>query len=282
MCGQRHIDLLFDRQDGVAERQQLLDAGLTERVIDHRLATGRYRRVHQNVYALGPLSMRGRLVAALLAGGDDSALCHASALVPYGLRTSVVTIDLAARKQRRDEPQLRFHRLILNDSEVTRRDGLRVTTIERTLLDIAATGADIRHLAQEAIAKRLTTQRKINTLAANHKGERGAPALRRIAGEPHTRSRLERRFLRFLDDNGFPAPITNEPIGPYTVDCYWPEYQLVIEVDEGVHRLLFEEDRARDRYLTGLGLRAMRVTEESLRDESVLREDVRRAARIVR
>jgi very-short-patch-repair endonuclease len=76
--------------------------------------------------------------------------------------------------------------------------------------------------------------------------------------------------------------MTNEPIGPYVVDCYWPQYQLVIEVDEDAHQFMFEEDRARDRYYAGRGLRAMRVTQESLRDESVLREEVRRAARIVR
>jgi hypothetical protein len=45
---------------------------------------------------------------------------------------------------------------------------------------------------------------------------------------------------------------------------------------------MFEEDRARDRYYAGHGLRAMRVTEASMRDEPVLREEVRRAARIVR
>jgi very-short-patch-repair endonuclease len=56
----------------------------------------------------------------------------------------------------------------------------------------------------------------------------------------------------------------------------------VIEVDEDAHAVRFEEDRARDRYLAGLGLRVMRITEQSLRDESVLREEVRRAARIVR
>jgi hypothetical protein len=284
MGGQRDIEVLFERQDGVAERAQLLAAGLGEDAIAHRVETGRYRLEHRNVYSLGPLSMRGRLVAALLAGGDNAALCHASALVPYRLREQVVTIDVAAQTNRRDEPQLRFHRLVLDDNEVTRRDGLRVTTIERTLLDIAATGADIRRLAHEAIAKKLTTQRKLKAMATKHRGERGAPALRRVAGEPHTRSDLERRFLRFLDDNGFPPPITNEPIGPYTVDCYWPQFGLVIEVDEDGHNteLAFEEDRRRDRYLTGLGLRSMRVTEQSLRNESVLREDVRRAARIVR
>lgn len=281
MRGQRHIEVLFEQQEGVAERGQLLAAGLGEKAIDHRVRTGRYRVVHERVYSLGPLSMRGRLIAALLAGGDDAALCHASALVPFRLRTSVVTIDLALTRQRRDTGKLRFHRLLLADNEITTRQGLRVTTIERTLLDIAATGADVRKLAQEALAKRLTTRHRLSELARRHNGERGAPALRRIAGEPHTRSHLERRFLRFLDDNGFPQPQCNHPIGDYDVDCYWPQFGLVIEVDEAAHEFRFEEDRARDRYLAGRGLRTMRVTEHSLEDEIVLREEVRRAARIV-
>jgi hypothetical protein len=284
MGGQRDIEVLFERQAGVAERGQLLAAGLGEDAIAHRVETGRYRLEHRNVYSLGPLSMRGRFVAALLAGGDASALCHASTLVPYGLRTHVVTIDVVALTNRRDEPQLRFHRLSLDASEVTTRDGLRVTTIERTLLDIAATGADIRHLAHEAIAKRLTTQAKLKQTAQKHRGARGAPALRRVAGEPHTRGSLERRFLRFLDETDLPPPLTNHPIGAYTVDFYWPQFGLVIELDEDGHKteLAFEQDRARDRYLVGLGLRVMRVTEASLRGETMLRKEVRRAARIVR
>jgi very-short-patch-repair endonuclease len=282
MRGQRSTQLIFDRQEGVASREQLLAAGLGEDAIDHRLGTGQYRREHEGVYALGPLSMRGRLIGASLAGGDLAALCHASALVPHRLRTSVVTIDVALPNKRRDTDKLRFHRLRLADDEITRRDGLRVTTIERTLFDIAATGADTRKLAQEALAKRLTTRRRLSDFAERHKGERGAPALRRIAGEPHTRSDLERRFRRFLDDNGFPQPLWNEEVGPYDVDCYWPQYGLVIEVDEPAHEFTFEEDRARDRFLAGLGLRTMRVTEHSLRNEATLRQEVRRAARIVR
>jgi very-short-patch-repair endonuclease len=59
---------------------------------------------------------------------------------------------------------------------------------------------------------------------------------------------------------------------------------VVIEIDEDGHKteLAFEEDRARDRHFVGLGLRVMRVTERALKDESVLRQEVRRAARIVR
>jgi hypothetical protein len=195
----------------------------------------------------------------------------------------VITIDLAVAKQRRDTDQLRFHRLTLADHEVTRRDGLRVTTIERTLLDIAATGACVRKLAQEAVAKRLTTLAKLKAMADDHRGERGAPALRAVAGAPHTRSDLERQFLRFLDDNGFPPPLANHPIGPYHADCYWPQFGLIAELDDDGHKteLAFEADRARDRFYAGLGLRAMRVTDTSLCDEATLRQEVRRAARIV-
>ena len=146
---------------------------------------------------------------------------------------------------------------------MTRRDGLRVTTIERTLFDIAATGADIRHLAQEALAKRLTTRAKLQAMAERHRGERGAPALRRVAGEPHTRSDLERRFLRFLDDNGIPQPLWNEELGPFTVDCYWPQLRARRRGRRGRPPLdRFEEDRAR----TASGRRSARLR-ESFADE---------------
>jgi hypothetical protein len=282
MRGYRSTQLFDD--EGLATRAHLLAAGIGEDAIDHRLRTERYLRIHEDVYALGPLSMRGRLVAALLAGGEEAALCHASALIPLRVMAKVVTIDVALPSKRREAEQLRFHRLTLAGDEVTRRDGLRITTIERTLFDIAATGADIRRLAHEAIAKRLTTQAKLKAFASRHRGERGAPAIRRVAGEPHTRGRHERRFLRFLAACELPPPQSNHRIGPYAADFYWPQYELVIEFDEDGHKteLAFEQDRARDRYFVGLGLRVMRVTERALRDESVLRQEVRRAARIVR
>jgi hypothetical protein len=261
MRGYRSIQLFDD--EGLATRAGLLAAGLGEDAIDHRLRIGRYRRVHEDVYALGPLSMRGRLAAALLAGGEEAALCYASALVPLRVMTKVVTIDVALPRKRREAEQLRFHRLTLADDEVTRRDGLRITTIERTLFDIAATGADVRRLAHEAIAKKLTTQAKLKAFAERHRGERGAPAMRRVGGEPHTRGRHERKFLRFLVECELPPPISNHPIGPYSADFFWPQYNLVIEFDEDGHKteLAFEQDRARDRYFVGLRLRVMRVTE---------------------
>ena len=202
-----------------------------------------------------------------MAGEPHGALCFASGLAPYNLMAVKATIDIAVPTKRRSGPHLRFHRLLsLDENEVTRRDGLRTTTIERTLLDLASINTNISKLAHEAIAKRLTTQPKLEATAARHPGHHGAPALLAEAQTPHTRSHLERQFLRFLDAHGIPRPLTNHPIGPYTVDGYYPEAKLVVELDEDAHKSAwaFEHDRKRDRYLASLGLRVMRITTTAL------------------
>ena len=99
--------------------------------------------MYRGVYAIGPLSARGRMVAALLAGGPRSGLCFASGLVVYGLMKPRATLDVAVPTGRHDQPGLRFHRFSLPGKELVVKDGLRVTAIERTLLDLASIGVDI-------------------------------------------------------------------------------------------------------------------------------------------
>jgi very-short-patch-repair endonuclease len=256
----------------------LLVAGVLADTIRSDLAVGRYYPVHRGVYAIGPLSPRGQLQAAIMAGEPHGSLCFASGLAPYNLMAVKSTIDIAVPTNRRDSDRLRFHRVTsLNEDEVTRRDGLRTTTIERTLLDLASINTDIAKLAHEAIAKRLTTQPKLQAIAQRHPGHHGTPALLAQAQAPHTRSNLERQFLQFLDDYGLPRPLTNHPIGPYTVDGYYPQAQLVIELDEDAHKSAwaFEQDRKRDRYLASIGLRVMRITATSL--DATLARELRRA-----
>jgi Protein of unknown function (DUF559) len=276
MSGQRRTQL-FDRE-GLATRRQLLGWGVASKAIESDLRVGRYHVVHRGVYAIGPLSPRGEMVAAMLAGGPGAGLCFACALVPFGLMTPRATLDVAVETDRRDSDRVRFHRLSLAAMDLTWRDGLRVTTIERTLLDLASIGVNISPLAHQAVAKHLTTREKLADTAARHRGRKGAKALRRVAGEPHLRGKLERPFLAFLDDNGLPRPLVNHPIGPFTVDFLYPDLNLVIETDEDAHRSAwaFEDDRKRDRYLAAHGYRVMRITEASMRDER-LPHDLRAA-----
>src|SRR5690349_2963970 len=94
---QREIWALVRRQHGVVARWQLLAAGLTASAIRHRLKTGRLRRIHHGVYAVGrpELTQRGRWMAAVLACGEGAALSHGSAAALWQIRRPGATIDVS-------------------------------------------------------------------------------------------------------------------------------------------------------------------------------------------
>ena len=74
----------------------------------------------------------------------------------------------------------------------------------------------------------MTCARSRATSAASRAPRALAKALRL----PHTRSRWERQFLRWITNlEGIPAPLLNDKVGPLTVDCHWPDHNLVIELD---------------------------------------------------
>lgn len=102
----------------------------------------------------------------------------------------------------------------------------------------------------------------------------GTPNVRRLIEEHRivpttTRSRLERRFLTFLDANDLPRPLVNVRTDACEPDFRWTAHRLIIEVDgfetHGT-RAAFERDRARDRALMAAGWRVARVTKRQLDD----------------
>jgi len=57
-----------------------------------------------------------------------------------------------------------------------------------------------------------------------------------------------------------------KPIGNYIVDFYCPKAKLVIELDGGQHYFKTgkEKDTIRDNYLSGLGLKILRFSDEDV------------------
>jgi Transcriptional regulator, AbiEi antitoxin len=72
---------------GVVSLAQLRALGIGPRGVQHRAQTGRLRRVHRGVYAMGGavLPREGRWLAAVLACGNDAVLSHLSAAVHWNL-----------------------------------------------------------------------------------------------------------------------------------------------------------------------------------------------------
>ena len=271
-CGQRATDeriaRVASRQGGTIARWQLLRLGLTAREIEHRVKTGRLRVIYRGVYAVGhdAIPVRGRLFAALLAAGPLAALSHRAAAALHKLIPSMppfVDLTVTGRRAPRNRADLRFHRA--TTPETTTRHGLPVTTVARTLQDLAATRpeAEVRKALNQALVHDLVT---IGELADRHGP--GAAVLKRLARTTApTRSNLERRFLKALRDSTLPEPVKEHPLGRYLADFYWPDHGLVVETD-GWHThggpIAFVDDRIRDAELAIRGLVVIRVTDQQV------------------
>src|SRR4051812_19529438 len=110
--GDHSISELARRQYGVVSKQQLLEVGVGENQIEHRLAIGRLHRLHQCVYAVGHLAIprEGRWMAAVIASGPDTLLRHWSAAALWGIRpNSKSRIDVTVSHRSRSSPAICRH-----------------------------------------------------------------------------------------------------------------------------------------------------------------------------
>jgi very-short-patch-repair endonuclease len=276
---------LAERQHGVVGRRQLGALGLGARAIDHRVECGRLHLVHRGVYAVGHrvLSQRGLWMAAVLACGPRAVLSHRSAGALWGIQpTGRASIELTTPKRLHPRPGLHPHRAVLPADEITIHNQIPTTTPARTLLDLAAVvpRQTLERALDEAEVLRLPGPA---LLLARYPRRRGSANLRTLllnARSPTpTRTKLEARFLTFLDDHGFDRPHINTIIEGYEVDAVWPKAKLIVELDgfatHGTRRA-FERDRARDRRLTAAEWRVVRITWWALEDRGELAGELRR------
>jgi very-short-patch-repair endonuclease len=271
-------------QWGNVTTEQLMACGVTPPVISRWLAEGRLHRRHRGVYAVGHLNQapEARWSAALLAYGDESVLTRHASIALHGLGRPPDVVTVAVPRQSRRRRGVEPHSSMpFERGEVVMRKGLRTTSIERTLLDLAAIGEPIERLVAEATAKRLTSVAKLKSYVERRAGARGARRLRRCIEGGQTRSAAEREFVRWLERRRIPVPPLNVDYGPFTLDGYWTEARLVLEIDTfethgSAHP--FETDRRKDAYTASHGLRTIRVTPKRWRhDGDRLERDIRRA-----
>jgi hypothetical protein len=159
--------------------------------------------------------------------------------------------------------------------------GIPVTSLSRTLFDLASVLS--RHQLElalnEAEVQGLTDSLSLPDLIARHPRRRGMANLRALlklkAPAGITRSRLEERFVAFLDAHGLPRPHLNADLALrgrfFEVDCLWRSQRLAVELDgRGFHDTdrAFEKDRERDRILIAEGWRVTRVTWWQLEEEA--------------
>jgi very-short-patch-repair endonuclease len=165
----------------------------------------------------------------------------------------------------------------LLDRDRARRAGIPVTSVARTLLDLAGMLPE-RQLAravEEAERLERLDLRAIEDVCLRARGRRGVGALLGVLADHSeaataTRSELERAFLGLCEDHRLPPPQVNRVIAGFEVDAVWPRRRLVVELDGyGFHRTraAFERDRARDAALLLAGYRVLRFTHRRVERE---------------
>jgi very-short-patch-repair endonuclease len=283
------IARLAERQYGVVARAQLMRLGLGADAIDHCLRRKRLHPLYRAVYAVGQRQLRreARWMAAVLACGPGAALSHLPAGAHWGITRDRGAPEVVVPGRRRSRPGVRVHQAQLPADELTVHDGIPITTVPRTLFDLAAVLPErqLERAINEAEVLRLWDELSLDHLLRRYPRHKGNRAIRaalqqRRAGSTVTRSELEEMFLALIDGTGIPRPEINALVEGYLVDAVWRDARLVVELDgRDTHGTVaaFERDRERDRVLSVAAWRPVRITYRQMRDTPrAVVDDVRR------
>jgi predicted transcriptional regulator of viral defense system/very-short-patch-repair endonuclease len=273
---------LAARQHGVVARWQLAALGVTPSLIEARIGAQHLIRLHRAVYAVGHRQLRieGHWLAAVLACGPGAVLSHREAAALHGLRPSNRSrIDVTTpRRIRRARPGIELHHSATVDArDVTTVEGIPVTVVARTLVDLASVVSS-DHVAK---ALREAEHLRIADIAAieramgrtRHRPGRGHATLRgvleqhRRLGTQLTRSALEDAFLALCETHELPRPRTNVWIGAHEVDALWTDERVAVELDGWARhrgRRAFQHDRQKGNAVTRMGYRLLRFTHDDV------------------
>jgi very-short-patch-repair endonuclease len=285
---------LAARQFGVITYEQLLSCGLSPDRVDQRVRAGQLQRLWRGVYAFGHRELRreGHLVAAVLACGPGAVLSDRSAAHHWELLNTAqantdVTLQTRAGRARRKGIRLHCVRR-LDHVDVTIKDGIPITTVARTVVDLNAVVPDrfVERALEQAYIRRLVPLGAIEDALKRANGRKTRTLRRLIAAEHRTatitHSELEERFLTLIRSSDLPDPELNVRLCGYEVDFLWRAQHRVIEVDGHAYhstRHAASRDRRKDNDLEMAGFRVTRFTADQVMDDP--EDTLERARRVV-
>lgn len=273
---------LFDiarTQAGVVTLRDVVAAGLPMSTFRDRARREDWQRQFPGTWLIpgAPASPQAARWSAVLANQPNASISHGTAATVHELERAqhVAPIHVLVPYGRRADPapglvQHRSRRL--GPDDIARVDGLPVTTIPRTIMDLAA-GMPTWRIEAMMLTARQRGGLDIEEVVHQHErrpglhGARRYLAAARLLAEDGADSILERRTRQLVTEAGF-SPSS----GPHAVDCpggvlhvdiAFPSHRFGIECDGfGPHgtRRAFERDRERWRRLQQAGWRLTWVT----------------------
>lgn len=233
--------------------------------------------VEQGVFALAPLFEHdpwGRWMAATLTQ-PGSVLSNLSAAVARELLSRegpLITITRAGDGGPRRYGGVVVHHSTLLDGEVTSLRGIPITTVSRTLADIAGTVSDraLARAVRESVRLKRVTLAELGDALGRYRGRRGirqlAGTVARYSGLPLERARsgAEVRALEVLRDAERPMPRLNADVAREEADLSWPAWRLIVEIDGGPFHLDAGEDARKEDAWRNAGWEVRRIPSDDV------------------
>jgi very-short-patch-repair endonuclease len=212
-------------------------------------------------------------MAAVLASGPDAVLSHESAAQLWEIRkpprkSADIHISIPLCRRSSHDGIVSHRRSALDATDLTTHHDIPTTTPTATLIDLAATATErqLERDINEACNRDLTDPDSLVAAVEQTAPRPGRKAIRKLLAKHTftlTDSELERMFLRITRKAKLPDPLTQQWLGSYRVDFYWPELGIVVEADSlRFHRTPAQQlaDRRRDQEHTVAGLTTLRFT----------------------
>lgn len=276
---------LAARQLGLVTRAEAMRAGATERVIQHRLASGRWVRVGPGVYRLAgvPVTWHQRALAACLGAGPGAVVSHRSAAAVWGLsgfRPGPLEITVPSGRSGRSGLATVHRTLDLPAADRATHNRLPVTRPARTLIDLAGrvSAALLEEAVDDVLCRRLATLDVVHRRVELLSRHRGVAALATILaawrGDATPANVAEMRVQRLLLESGFTTFVPQYEIvhqGQFVarVDLGDPDHRVAIDLDSfrwHAGRGPFRSDRARGNRIAAAGWTLLRATPEDAAD----------------
>lgn len=257
---EENVERLVRHQYGRVSAAQLVALRLSRTTMHYWTRSGYLTRVHPRVYAVGHTapSREADLWAAVLYAGPGAQLCHASGAHHRGLiiyAPDVIHVSSPRVKVKSIPGVIQVH--AGRELAPATYNGIPTTTVAQTVLDLAANPRDFKLVRRALAVLDYRDELDLRALEAIcGKGRPGSKALRQ-ALEIHqpelafTNGELEEAFLYLCERYDLQVPQFNRRMYGFPVDAYWPDPNLIAEVDGvGAHSKTAQLRKDRRKELT--------------------------------
>jgi very-short-patch-repair endonuclease len=264
------IERIIQRQAGVISLHQAVQAGMSARTVQRRVARGAWRELLPLVYLVSGhrRTDEARVRAAWLwAGASPAAVSGLAAAYWHrmlGAAPALVEITVPRATHRSAPPGVVVRRRDLHAVDMVEHRGLLVADGPLAALEAAIAVPDGSAFLDRALQKHVPFLDLYDCYCRNL-GRRGWRQASRLitAAADRADSAAERILKRLLGEAGISGWVLGHRFGPHLIDLAFPDQRVAIEVDGWAWHVdvdRFRADRRKGNALTRAGWTLLRFT----------------------